>query len=360
MPSPKRQRELGVIQRLVDEPFKFQFVQAVRILVRWLGRNGVPYDKAFTHVLRFQNSLSLSFPPSEIEALLTAPDDETTLAGLLQAVQRQTSTRITLTPAFIGFLGANGTLPLYHSERIAARQAQDRDDSTRAFLDIFSSRMVALYCQAWGKYRVEHRFDTQALDGFLPLLKALSGVQDVTFPSRDPRPDMCCVTEDVAAYYAALLRTRPVSASTVSRVLTDYFGVPVELEQFVGAWDYLPENKRSRLGNAETKLGYGAMLGTRLWRHDVRVRLNIGPLDKEDLVRFLPMGDAVAALAKMLALFGAPLLQYEVRLILSRPCIQRVVLTSKRSAMQRLGWNTFLANDTRNVTTAQVRYMLHP
>ncbi len=222
MPSPKRQRELGVIQRLADEPFKFQFVQAVRILVRWLGQNGVPYDKAFTHVLRFQNSLSLCFPPSEIEALLAAPNGEARLAGLLQAVQQQTAARITLTPAFIGLLGASGTLPLYHSERIATLQAQDKDDSARAFLDIFSSRMVALYCQAWGKYRIEHQFDTQATDGFLPLLKALGGVQDATLPLGDTRPGVGGVADDVAAYYAALLRTRPSTWSSLSAAGTTY------------------------------------------------------------------------------------------------------------------------------------------
>jgi len=357
MQATQRQRQPGVIERLLAEQYRFQFMQAVRILVSWLGRNGVPGDEALEQVLRFQNSLCLAFPPSEIEALSIDPQVCDGAAGLLAALQGQGARpRITLTPAFIGFLGTGGTLPFHHTERIAAFQAQERDAGARAFLDTFSHRMVALFYQAWGKYRLEHQLDTQARDGLLPLLMALGGL----------RGEMFCggahgVGEDVAGYYAALLRTRPISASTVSRVLSDYFGVAIELEQFVGAWDYIPEHLLSTIGGANFRLGHGATLGVRLWRHDVRVRLNIGPLDRKGLERFLPKSQGAAALAKMLALFGVPNLQYEVRLILSQACIGPLVLTTRRpGAARRLGWDAFLTSGSRPVSRAEVRYLLQP
>lgn len=359
MQATNRQCEPGVVGHLAKEPYRFQFFQAVRILVQWLAKSGVGYDKAFTDVLRFRNSLSLGFPASELEAFATqAGASPGQIASLLVSL-RHGKARIQLTPAFIGLLGASGTLPFHHSERIADLEWREKNLGARAFLDIFSNRMVGLFYQAWGKYRVEHTLDTQGKDSLLPLMMALGGIRSDVFACAPNERKIGSVTEDVAGYYAALLRTRPVSASTIGRVLQDYFGLPVEVEQFVGSWDYIPESKRSTLGTSKPRLGYGAALGTRLWRHDLRVRLKIGPLDKASLTRFLPRGDAAAALAKMLALMGAPDLRYEVRLILSKPCIQPLVLTSAHpNKMRRLGWDSFLVTSAGEVARSDVCYLL--
>lgn len=90
----------------------------------------------------------------------------------------------------------------------------------------------------------------------------------------------------------------------------------------------------------------------------MRVCLHIGPLDPAGLQRFLPRSTGAAALAKMLALFGVPDLQYEVRLILSPPCITPLLLSSKPSERRRLGWTTFLRTAQGEVRGAEVRYLL--
>ena len=60
----------------------------------------------------------------------------------------------------------------------------------------------------------------------------------------------------------------------------------------------------------------------------------------------------------MLALFGVPDLQYEVRLILSPPCITPLLLSSHPSERRRLGWTTFLQTAQGKVGGAEVRYLL--
>ncbi|OFJ48282.1 hypothetical protein BA896_004140 [Janthinobacterium lividum] len=131
----------------MDEPQRFHFIQAVRILVRWLRQAGLSYDheQALCQVLRFQNSLSLSFPASQIEALGAQPATCETDIELLRAMREAPGTKIFLTPAFLGLLGVNAGLPLHRTERISAAQRWDRDDSTRAFIDLFSQRMVAMF-----------------------------------------------------------------------------------------------------------------------------------------------------------------------------------------------------------------------
>lgn len=354
MQAKKRLFEASVIQRLIDEPERFQFVQAVRVLVRWMARNGIPRDQALSQVLRFRNSLSLNFPASEIAALRTEPLACETDKDLLRAIREAGRTRIFLTPTFLGLLGVNGTLPLHKTERIAAAQRGNGDASARAFIDLLSQRMVSMFFQAWGKYRLEHQFDLGGEDGQLPLLMALAGVRAET-PSAD---DAHGAADDVAGYYAALLRTRPVAAGSVSRVLTQHFGVPVELEPFVESWDHLHGNKRSKLGGTVARLGFGAMLGGRLRRRDMRVRLNIGPLDKADVERFLPRGDAASALAKMLRMFGLPNLEFEVRLHLKPSCIKPLVLSSEAGAARRLGWDAFLPGRDGKVSRNTIGYLL--
>lgn len=207
--------------------------------------------------------------------------------------------------------------------------------------------MVALFCQAWGKYRLEYTLDTQDRDRQLPMLLALSGA----------RPNAPAKEQHAAAYYTALIRSRPVSAGTISQLLTGHFGVPIRVEQFAGCWDYLTVRQQSTLGHTQLRLGYGATLGVRLWRRDRQVLVHIGPMDRVALERFLPGGAGAAALTRMLMTLGAPSIRYEVRLILNTSCITPVVL-APRAAWSRLGWDSFFPRADGTVVRPEVRYLL--
>ena len=342
MQTEERQPESGVIHHLFDEPAKYQFRQALRMLLLWLRSKGVSYEDAFKHVLRFQNSVSLGFPASEIEALKVEFVSESPDAA----------TKISMTPAFIGLLGGNGTLPLHYSERIATQQLHEKDESARAFLDILSNRMIGLFFEAWGKYRLESKVDTHGLDPLRAMLMQLGGFKVDDSSKQDGREN------EVLAYFAATFRTRPTSAFAIAGVLTEHFGVPIELEQFVGCWDTLDQNQRTILGKARPTLGNGATLGERIWRHDLRIRLHVGPLDRQGLDRFLPNGEAAVAMATMLNHFGVAHLEFEVCLILKPESINPVVLRANKSAGMRLGWDSFLTSEDGKTTRGDVRFML--
>jgi type VI secretion system protein ImpH len=144
----------------------------------------------------------------------------------------------------------------------------------------------------------------------------------------------------------------------VERVLADYFGVPVRLEEFVGAWDPIPARIRSTLGVTDPMLGYGAALGARTWRNDLRVRLHIGPLDEEQAKAFLPHGRAHAALKEMVSLFAVPTVQYEVRLLLDKPCLKPLTLRTQGQERRRLGWNSFLTGTAGKASRPEIRALL--
>ena len=153
MPGTQRRRHPSVIQQLLDAPQRFECFQALRLLLAWLAEHGIDEHTALAKIMRFDNSVSLRFPASQVEALTT--DGIADADALLQALLSGHLQHIHLTPAFMGLLGCQGSLPSHYSERIAAHQHSERDTSARAFLDLFSSRAVTLFYHAWLRYRIE-------------------------------------------------------------------------------------------------------------------------------------------------------------------------------------------------------------
>ena len=343
MHTEKRQHAAVLTEHLPAAPYRYRFAQLLNILVRMLRQQGIPYTQAFSRVLRFRNSLSLAFPASEIESMQ------------VEAADGSGMPRIHITPAFIGLLGASGTLPLHDTERAAAKASLGADESWKPFVDLFSNRIVGLFYEAWAKYRVEHGLDARAQDDLLPLLSALGGLRSTSFGSARA---YASVPAEVAGFCAGLLRTRPIAALTVERVLGEYFDVPVRVEEFVGAWDPIPEKIRSTLVVTNPTLGFGAALGTRVWRNDLRVRLHIGPLDDETAKAFLPNGRSHAALKEMVSLFAVPSVRYEVRLLLDKPCLKPLTLATKGPDRKRLGLNSFLTVSAGKASRPEIRSVL--
>lgn len=329
-----------LIARLLAEPQRFEFFQAVHLLLLWLEEQGVPPRLAFERHLRFPNSLALAFPASEVEAL-----EQDALPGLAAPQFR-------LTPGFMGLLGAHGTLPVHYTERIQAWQAAQADaelaQAPRAFLDMFSTRMLALFYGAWRKYRIEHAI-LGPRDAFLPLLLALAGLSPA---SRAPG-----VRAQALARYAGLLRQRPASAAVLARVLADHFGVGVAVLEGVGHWDPLLPGEQSRLGLAHGLLGQCAVLGARCWRPDLRVRVRIGLLDRGQFERFLPQEAAARALRTLLGLFATPTLSYEIVLVLRRDALGPIQL---EGGGRRLGVDSYLLTGPAMADRADMRYEIRP
>jgi type VI secretion system protein ImpH len=354
MQTKERRPLPGVTARLQATPYRFQFMQAVRVLLISLRRAGVPPERALRDILRFQNSLSLSFPASEIEALLTEPVSEAPGDGLPDTLNLA---HVWITPAFIGLLGGNGTLPLHYTERIAAYEHATHDRAARAYLDMFSHRIVSLFFKAWGKYRVEHSLDVHGKDEFRPLLLALAGKQANAWRTDGVR--QVGLDGDVAAFYAGLLRQRPMSATALRCILPDYFGVPITIEQFTGAWDTIADDRQCKMGGSNATLGYSGALGVRRWRHDLRVTLRIGPLSKNDFERFLPGAPGAQALKAMLAMVGVAGLQYLAHVILKPEEVEPLELAGGAQQGVRLGWDARIGTAAPNQPT-DVRYLLRP
>jgi len=356
MAGARRRFQPSVIERLFEQPYRFQFFQAVRMLELWLKRNGMPQEGAVANFLRFQNSTSLNFPASEIETLQPEPRDLPRDAhALSDALKRSELKYIRITPAFMGLLGPSGTLPAHYTECIAAHALYEKDDGPRAFLDTFSNRALALFYEAWRKYRLELKYQIGGKDQFLPLLLSLAGLGQASLKGRLAGGG---VLDESIGYFAAALRHRPASAASIERVLSEYFGQDFKLTQFVGAWYDVPQAQQTSLGSTNATLGSSAMVGARVWQRHLRLGLRVGPLAKSQFDSFLPGGKAAKALAQMLTMFTGVSLEYDVSLVLRGADVQGTTLTLARSN-GRLGWDSYLITNETCGDRADVRYQIH-
>lgn len=370
MCAQKRRPESPVIERLLREPWRFEFFQAVRVLELWLKRRGRPSHGLVADMLRFRNSISLGFPASQLETIepelrdldIGMPFDmPVDAAALGDAVQRGTLHRLHLTPAFMGLLGGHGVLPAHYTERIAEHQArhknEDEDEGPRAFLDAFSNRSLALFYEAWRKYRLPFKYQLDGQDAFLPLLLSLAGLGDPALRRRLAGAREGAVLDESIGYFAAAIRHRPVSAVQLARVLSEYFGAQVEAEQFIGSWYDVPIAQQSVLGQDSAVLGARAIAGARVWQRSLRLRLVVGPLAHAGFQGFLPGGLAARALESVLALFTGVALEYEIELVLRAADVHNTTLDEHHPG--RLGWDALLVLDAPPGDRHDVRYDLH-
>lgn len=328
----------GLIEQLVEAPYRFEFFQAVRLL------DGLFRDEdsgrrhgadVLSERIRFRNTLHQGFAPAEIEALDAWPDVAEGRGGA------QRWRKVEITPYAIGLLGVHGALPAHYTERISERERIHRDRAVRALLDIFANRAVAQFYLAWKKYRLPLQYECDRRNRFLPLVLAVAGLGFDALRER-MRDGAGRIEDEAIARVATLLSQRPLSARALERVLAGHFRVPVRVEQFVGAWYALPDDQRTTLGGRNALLGRTALSGERVWQRNLRVRIHVGPLAAADYHAFLPGGESAAALAKLLQLATGYQFEYEVR-----PCLRAADVRPAAfgaATAPRLGRDAFLAS----------------
>jgi type VI secretion system protein ImpH len=307
-----------VEEKLRREPFSFDFFQAVRLLEKVLPqRTSVgKFAHPATEVARFAAHPSLAFPASQIQGMEWPADGP-----------------VEMTVNFMGLTGPQGVLPNPYTSLIIER-LRASDTTLRDFLDIFNHRIISLFYRAWRKYRFDVACEHGERDLFSRHLLSLLGL------GTDGMRDRQAVSDDALIYYAGLLGQRPRSAQALQQILSDYFEVPVAIEQFAGGWYRLDPETQCRLeGNNESgELGLGAVVGDEVWNEQSKVRIVLGPLSLERYADFLPYGRSFQTLGGWVRFFSNDEWDFEVKLILEREQVPACTLGAEGVSGPQLGW----------------------
>lgn len=320
---------------LFQEPYRFDFFQAVRLLERIyperqpVGGESAPADEA----VRFRTRVSLAFAPSQIHQMTDRDNAE----GLPPQ----------MTVAFMGMTGPAGVLPHHYTELLIER-TRYKDTALLEFLDVFNHRMISLFYRAWEKYRFPVAYERGREDSFTEFLFHTVGLGTRGLRNRQSFPD------EIFLFYGGHFAQRPHSASAMEAILSDYFNVPAHIEQFAGQWLKLEEESLSRLGGVNAELGITAVAGERVWDAQSKFQLQFGPLTFDQFLQFLPNGSAFQPATELTRIVAGLEFDFDMRLTLKAEEVPNCVLTTGARRRPMLGWTTWLKTSPFTEDDSQV------
>jgi type VI secretion system protein ImpH len=308
---------------LAQRPWAFDFYQALRLLEcafpehPRLGRSA----RAAEDPVRLGQAPDLAFAPASLAGFTPGGEDEVARLSVL----------------FFGLFGPNGPLPLHLTEYARERLRHKPSDATFArFADVFHHRMLSLFYRAWADARPAVNFDRPRTDRYAVYVGATFGMGLRSLRERDAVSDL------TKLHYAGTLACQTRHAEGLEGMLSDFFKIPVAIEQFVGRWIDLPRHGCWRLGeSAETgTLGRTATVGARVWDRQQEFRIVAGPLSLADYRSLLPDHEPLARLAALVRGYVGDELAWKLNLVLQREEKPPLVL----GGTGQLGWTTWLAN----------------
>lgn len=355
-----------MIRKLKDSPQAYAFFQAIRLLERATDLQQAPSLRrrlgparsigGFTppeqEALRLRTSHSLRFPEAEIQAVQAS------------ATQSQ---GWTLTVNFMGLTGAMGVMPFHYTELVLQR-SKLKDETLAHFLDLFNHRTLSLFYRAATKYRLPLAYEKANVPGAtrwdMPsrTLLSLIGLGTQGLEKRLELRDESLI------FYSGLLSQQVRTSTGLQQMLEDYFEVPVRIGEFLGQWEELMPDARSRLTSRTQPKGQNAQLGRSVvfgrkgWFAQSKIRIHIGPLNRKQLHSFAPNTRTLRTLNQMVRFYLGPEVDYDFVIEVDRKDLpEHTVLTKSIPTM--MGWNTWLSGrqktDKQSNRTLTIRVSPH-
>jgi type VI secretion system protein ImpH len=243
----------------------------------------------------------------------------------------------------MGLSGPSGVLPGFYSE-LLRRAQRDKNPAMRDFFDIFNHRALSLFVRAAEKYRLPlavEQAGQEQLDSFSRTLFSLVGFGEASLRGRQ------AVQDTTLAFYSGHYSRLNRSAAALRQILSDYFGLPVEVEQFQGRWGRLQASEQSRMtihptGGSFSQLGVDTVCGSMVFNKQAGFRVIVGPLDYAQFSSFLPHSPQMAELLALTRTYAGPTLDFDVQLILKGEQVPPLRLATEAPSGAQLGWNCWL------------------
>jgi type VI secretion system protein ImpH len=360
-----------LVTRLIEEPYRFDLFQAIRILEHEVARSAAALGKSVPPLvgglergagvdtgIRFQAAASLRFPTASVTRV-----QQHSSHAVRQAPHTDDTQVFELEQSCLGLVGPAGTLPPHYTSLVVDRYRRHRDTTLREFLDVFVHRLVALNYRAWAKYRPEVGYEQERVtsrgvvwtSSAVPQAPATAIAASFVGIGGDGLADRMAVTDETIFSYVGFFSRGPRSAASFEHVLADLLELPVVVNQFVGRWLELEESDQTSLASVgrpqgvHAQLGSGALAGKRAWDIASTFEIAIGPVDWHAFQSFLPGQPAFVALADFVRLAVGASFRVMLRLVLEAPDVPQCRLGEEQvgglgSREARLGWSTWLVS----------------
>ncbi|MFV1982581.1 MAG: type VI secretion system baseplate subunit TssG [Thiohalomonadales bacterium] len=346
MPPQSRSKNSSIIQLLTENIHEFSFLQSVRLLERsciyeLISKSNTSkintiakFSPPSTEIIRFRNNQNLDFHPSEI-------------SSLNRAVNHRNNNQWRMKVNFMGLTGSMGVLPFHYSEMILQRHKL-KDDSLLEFLDLFNHRTISLFYQSSVKYKLALDYERQKLtkntetakDSHTKVLLSLIGLGTKNLTNRLHTQD------ESLLFYSGLLTQTIKTSSGLKHILQRHFSIPIEISEFIGQWQWLIDDVRTKLTSQiqpkgqNACLGRSAILGRKGLFAQGKIRIILGPLNKSQLKRFAPGTKTLKALNELVRIYAGIECNYDFIIRAKRSDIPNKIVLNKNDP-PILSWNAW-------------------
>jgi type VI secretion system protein ImpH len=348
MASPQWRSDPALIDRLFQEPYRFDFFQAVRLL-EWIGsgRVAVGHDGPFNHeIVHFAQHLTLQFPASALHSFLSAIEPVRPRADEDSNDSDLVGEPLQLVTSFMGLIGPLSALPTVYTEELIGLKERDRRTAIE-FLNLFHHRLVSFFYRSWEKYNLPTLWETNrnkrnressADDPLSVHLFDFLGLGSASLRDRQAFADSSLL------FYTGIFAQQHRSALMLERLLRDYFGHPTSVLSFAGQWLRLEPEQRSRMGRtgAFNELGKDIVVGRKVWDLQSKFRVRIGPLTFDQFRDFLPGGAACDRLMELVRFYARAEFAFDVQPVLKAEDVPDCQLSGNLSKAAQLGRYSWL------------------
>jgi type VI secretion system protein ImpH len=243
----------------------------------------------------------------------------------------------------LGGLGPNGALPIHFTELVRERVEAKRDTTLIDFIDLFHHRAFTHIYRAWAQSQSAAGLDRADDETFTPYIARLCG--------DEPSEVQDSALSPHARWASSAHRVRAArNPEGLVRTLSQFFGVPVQLQEYRLQWMPIEPQDLCSLGKPRNSsvLGQGAMAGEVVPDRQSRFRLVIGPLSLDGYLRLTPQGSATGkdlpALIDLVRSFIGFEYVWEVELLIDRSAAPATQLGDTT----QLGWSTWMDSGGRH------------
>ena len=234
----------------------------------------------------------------------------------------------------IGLLGANSPLPSHLIEFIFQRKHQYGDGAWAGFVNMLQHRVLTMFYRSWMNAQSVLSLENKGTNKFSRYIASLAGF--AVFDEK--RPDQY-VEHFSKLYFAGYSLQRNRSADSFQDLLSQYFSLPIRIEENIGQWFELPKEEQTCLGEkGQYSLGDGLIVGSRIYDVQTKFRITIGPLGLEEFESFFKEGFNSKRLIEWVRFYVGEEYDWDVQLVLAKPEIPKLVLGEHN----KLGLTTWL------------------
>jgi len=237
----------------------------------------------------------------------------------------------------LGLWGPQGPLPLHMTEAAYSRAEGHQDHTLARFTDLFHHRALSLFYRAWASSQATASLDRPDDETFSFYIASLIGI--------DPREARRSPLPTHARFSAAAHLVREArNPDGLAAALSQYFGVPMTVEEFVPHWIPVEQAEHTKLGlpGPPAIMGEGALLGEMIPDQQHKFRLVVGPLDLDQYLRLTPHGEDLPIFVEWVRAFVGHEYDWEVKLLIKL----HELPPARADAAQRLGYSTWLGEST--------------